>query len=252
MTFGTVASANAKSSFAPCLMMPPYSWSVPGKKPGTSTNVTSGMLKQSQKRTKRAAFIEASMSSTPARTLRLVRDDADGRGRRCGRSRRRCSARTAGDLEEVAVVDDGADDVLHVVRLVRRSGMTCRARAPRACGSSSARTSGGSSWLFGGRNERSAAPAVEAVVFVGGDEMADAALRRVRGGAAELFLRHLLVGHRLDDLGAGDEHLRVPSTIRMKSVIAGEYTAPPAHGPMIKLICGTTPLACMLRQKMSA
>ena len=25
----------------------------------------------------------------------------------------------------------------------------------------------------------------------------------------------------------------VRSTIRMKSVIAGEYTAPPAHGPMI-------------------
>lgn len=26
---GTVASANANSSFAPCLMMPPYSWAVP-------------------------------------------------------------------------------------------------------------------------------------------------------------------------------------------------------------------------------
>ena len=32
-------------------------------------------------------------------------------------------------------------------------------------------------------------------------------------------------------------------TIKMKSVIAGEYTAPPAHGPMITLICGTTPEA---------
>ena len=27
----------------------------------------------------------------------------------------------------------------------------------------------------------------------------------------------------------------------MKSVMAGEYTAPPAHGPMITEICGTTP-----------
>jgi hypothetical protein len=26
-------------------------------------------------------------------------------------------------------------------------------------------------------------------------------------------------------------------------VMAGEYTAPPAHGPMMALICGTTPLA---------
>ena len=32
------------------------------------------------------------------------------------------------------------------------------------------------------------------------------------------------------------------STIRMKSVIAGEYTAPPAQGPMMAEICGTTPL----------
>ena len=29
--------------------------------------------------------------------------------------------------------------------------------------------------------------------------------------------------------------------MKMKSVIAGEYTAPPAHGPMIAVICGTTP-----------
>ena len=31
------------------------------------------------------------------------------------------------------------------------------------------------------------------------------------------------------------------STIITKSVIAGEYTAPPAEGPMLAVICGTTP-----------
>ena len=35
--------------------------------------------------------------------------------------------------------------------------------------------------------------------------------------------------------------------MKMKSVMAGEYTAPPALGPMIKLICGTTPEASTLR-----
>jgi hypothetical protein len=40
--------------------------------------------------------------------------------------------------------------------------------------------------------------------------------------------------------------------MKMKSVIAGEYTSPPAHGPMITLICGTTPEPRMLRMKMSA
>ena len=43
-----------------------------------------------------------------------------------------------------------------------------------------------------------------------------------------------------------------PSTMNTKSVIAGEYTAPPAHGPMISEICGITPDDCTLRQKISA
>src|SRR5438445_252614 len=40
--------------------------------------------------------------------------------------------------------------------------------------------------------------------------------------------------------------------MKTKSVIAGEYTAPPAHGPMIAETCGTTPEARVLRRKMSA
>ena len=44
----------------------------------------------------------------------------------------------------------------------------------------------------------------------------------------------------------------VSRVMKIKSVIAGEYTAPPAHGPMIALICGTTPLASVLRRKISA
>ena len=38
----------------------------------------------------------------------------------------------------------------------------------------------------------------------------------------------------------------------VKSVIAGEYTAPPAHGPRMALICGTTPEASVFRRKISA
>ncbi len=43
----------------------------------------------------------------------------------------------------------------------------------------------------------------------------------------------------------------VPSTITTKSVSAGEYTWPPAAGPMISEICGITPEACTLRWKIS-
>ena len=48
-------------------MMPCHSWSVPGKKPGTSTKVRIGTLYASQVRTNRAAFSDASMSRVPAR-----------------------------------------------------------------------------------------------------------------------------------------------------------------------------------------
>ena len=41
-------------------------------------------------------------------------------------------------------------------------------------------------------------------------------------------------------------------TMKIKSVNAGEYTAPPADGPMIKEICGITPEAVTLRWNISA
>ena len=53
-------------------MMPPYSWLVPGMKPGTSTKVTTGMLKASQNRTKRAALMLLLMSRQPASTSGLL------------------------------------------------------------------------------------------------------------------------------------------------------------------------------------
>src|SRR5207247_5926237 len=65
-SLGTVASQYEYSSFAPWRMIPPHSWAVPGRNPGTSTNVTSGMLHASHGRTNRAAFTDELMSSTPA------------------------------------------------------------------------------------------------------------------------------------------------------------------------------------------
>src|SRR5215208_5837961 len=44
----------------------------------------------------------------------------------------------------------------------------------------------------------------------------------------------------------------VSSTMNTKSVMAGEYTAPPAQGPTTTEIWGTTPEASTLRWKMSA
>jgi hypothetical protein len=149
--FGTVASVNAYSSFAPWRMMPPHSWSVPGRKPGTSQNVSSGMLNASQVRTKRAALALASMSSTPASWLRLVADDAD----RVAVQAREAADDVLGvvlvDLEELAVVDDQPHDVAHVVGLVRVVGTTWSSSSSIRSGSSDGMTRGGVSRLFCGR-----------------------------------------------------------------------------------------------------
>jgi hypothetical protein len=102
-------------------MMPFHSWSVPGRKPGTSTNVSTGTLNASHVRTKRAAF---SMRRCPA----CRRAATAGSPRR----RRRPSTRPKPHedvrreqrlhLEELAVVEHVLDDRVHVVRLVRRVG----------------------------------------------------------------------------------------------------------------------------------
>ncbi len=46
--------------------------------------------------------------------------------------------------------------------------------------------------------------------------------------------------------------LLTPSTIRMKSVIAGEYTAPPAQGPRMTENWGMTPELRVLARKILA
>ena len=59
------------------------------------------------------------------------------------------------------------------------------------------------------RQEREqVARVLEARLLVGRGEVRDARLRRVGGRAAELLERHLLAGHRLHHVGAGDEHVR--------------------------------------------
>jgi len=50
-------------------MMPPYSWFVPGRNPGTSTMFNSGMLNASQNRMNRADLSEALTSRQPAITF---------------------------------------------------------------------------------------------------------------------------------------------------------------------------------------
>src|SRR5213083_2850711 len=87
------------------------------------------------------------------------------------------------------------------------------------------------------------------------------------GGYADIFLRNTLASGVVPQISAimgpcAGGAVYSPSitdfmyegffTMNTTSVMAGESTAPPAHGPMIAEICGTTPDASVLRRKMSA
>jgi hypothetical protein len=104
VTFGTVAFGVGVQELGPVLddarRTPGL---VPGMKPGTSTRVRMGMLKASQKRTKRAALRDAALDvQQPGQHLRVVGDHPDASSRPCGRSRiTMFLAHLAGDLEEV-------------------------------------------------------------------------------------------------------------------------------------------------------
>src|SRR3954468_19788703 len=100
-------------------MMPFHSWSVPGRKPGTSTKVRIGRLNASQVRTKRAAFSDASMSSVPANCIGWVRDHPDRAAPAPAEADDQVRGEQCVHLEEFAVVDDRLDRGVHVVRLVR-------------------------------------------------------------------------------------------------------------------------------------
>jgi hypothetical protein len=70
-------------------------------------------------------------------------------------------------------------------------------------------------------------------------QIGDTALGGMRHGTAQFFGGDFFVRHGFHHFRASHEHVGLLSfTMKMKSVMAGEYTAPPADGPMIMLICG--------------
>ena len=90
-------------------MIPPHSCAVPGRKPGTSTKVTSGMLNASQERTKRAALTHESMSSTPASARGWLPTTPTEWPPRRAKPHDDVLRPALVDLEELAAVDDPLD-----------------------------------------------------------------------------------------------------------------------------------------------
>src|ERR1019366_9356105 len=190
---GTVASEKAYINFAPWVMMPPYSCWVPGRKPGTSSKVISGMLKQSQKRTKRAPLMLALMSSTPARKLGWLATMPTGLPWRRGESDDDVAGVIFLHLEEVSVVHHAIDDVLDVVGNVRLGGDECVERLVGAVGGIGASLARRVFEIVGGHEAEQLAHHAETFGVVVGEKVRDAGLLVVGHGSAELFFRDFLM-----------------------------------------------------------
>jgi hypothetical protein len=110
---------------------------VPGRKPGTSSKVTIGMLKASQKRMKRAPSSTRRCRGT-GQHRGLVGDDADDAAAEAREADRRCCARSrAWTSRNVPSSTTRRSRQVHVVGLVRDVRARCVERRIRAVARSS-------------------------------------------------------------------------------------------------------------------
>ena len=157
--------------------------------PGTSSKVTSGMLKASQKRTKRAPFTEASMSRQPARTAGWLATMPTLRPPKRAKPTTMLGAKCACTSRKRPSSTTASMSVLHVVGLAGLGGdqgvegrVLAVRRGRRSC------ASGGSSRLFGGQVGEQLADEGQAGAVVVHREVGDARLRVVGHGAAQVLL----------------------------------------------------------------
>jgi hypothetical protein len=111
-------------------------------------------------------------------------------------------------LEELAVVDDPGHHVAHVVglvRVVRHDRVELEVHPLRVVGRLDAR---GALEVVLRKERDEVAHVLEALLLVVRGEVGHAGLGVVCHGAAQRLEVHLLAGHRLDHLGARDEHVR--------------------------------------------
>src|SRR5215203_397812 len=187
--------------------MPPHSWSVPGRKPGTSTNVRSGMLKASQKRTNLAPFTLRFKSGGPRKHGRLVPDDADGSPIEPGEADDEVLGPAFLNFEELPVVDHclyRASNVVGALGGVRDKTRQVLVHPLRVVARPEVR---GALQVVLGQEGEQVAHVVEAGLLVGRREVGYARSGIVGGRATEVLEGDVLAGDTLYDVGARDEHV---------------------------------------------
>src|SRR5215813_7717461 len=233
-------------------MMPPYSWAVPGRNPGTSTNVTSGTLKQSQNRTKRAAFTEALMSRQPARWAGWLATIPTGRPPRRPNPTTILGAKSAWTSKKYWSSSTVRTIVFMSYGLFGCSGTTVCSDSSRRSTGSSVGCSGGSSRLFWEMKVSSSRISARHSSSLSAEKCATPEVPPwVEAPPSSSAVTASWVTALITS-GPVTNMYEVFLTMKTKSVMDGEYTAPPAHGPRTAEIWGTTPDASVFRKKMSA
>jgi hypothetical protein len=110
-------------------------------------------------------------------------------------------------LEELAVIDDHLDDLLHIVGLVGRLGHDVGQLGREPLGVIIRAQQRRLLQIVGGQEAEQVPDVIEARLLVGGHEGGHAGLGGMTHGATKLLERDVLAGNRLHHVGAGDEHV---------------------------------------------
>ena len=155
------------------------------------------------------------------------------------------------ELEEVALVDHLLDQLSHVVGLVRIGRDQTVERGNGALRRIRARPHRRLVAIARRQEIHEPARLVHRLDVVVERQIGDAGAPGMRRRPSSSWVTVSWVTV-LTTSGPVTNRYELSRTMKMKSVIAGEYTAPPAHGPMITLIWGMTPDASTLRWNTSA
>ena len=195
--------------------MPLYSWPVPGRKPGhvhegDDRHVEGVAGPHEPRRLLGGVDVEAA-----GELGRLVGDDADAAAVDAAEPDDDVHGALGLHLEELVVVEQAADHLVHVVGLVGRvrdqrvefeilRGERLLDRPLDRVGRGVA---GRLAAVVAGQVGQHLLDPVEGVLLAGGDVVRHAGFHHVGVGAAEVLHGDVLAGDGLDDVRAGDEHL---------------------------------------------
>ena len=147
----------------------------------------------------------------PRQVRRLVRHDPDRPAPEPAEADDQVRRVLRLDLEEVLVVEDRLDQLLHVVRLGRIVGHEALETLVHPVRRIRRRAQRGILEVVRRQEAQELPDRLEARVLALGGQVGDPRDPRVGVGPAQLLEGHLLVGHGLEDLGAGHEHVGRPA-----------------------------------------